>query len=170
MAWLSSALSIVNENMTNTNKIPSSFDVDNAVGVQLDVLGQSLGRGRVLNFQPVDGSSPVLSDETYRVALKAKIALNQWDGTIPQIYEIWQSLLPDTVLQIVDGQNMTMQALISGPLDPIATELVASGYIIPKPAGVGLTIIGVSNVSETPYVGMLVSGMDSITVSTIIPS
>lgn len=169
MAWLSSPLNIVNACISVTNDIPSSFDIDNAIGAQLDTLGTIVGRSRALNFQPTGGASPVLDDNNYKLALKAKIAQNQWDGTIPQVYDIWNSLFPDVSLIVIDNQNMTMSALVDGQLDTIATELVAAGYIIPKPAGVTLTIIDVNTVSSTPYVGMLVSGMETITVSTVVP-
>lgn len=169
-AWLSAALQKVDDGMTMTNSIPSSFDVDSAVGVQLDVLGTIVGRGRVLNFQPADGSSPVLDDTHYRLAIKAKIAQNQWDGTTPQIYDIWNALFPNDTLQIVDNQNMTMKALIGGQLDLLSIEMLAQGYIIPKPQTVGLTIIGLSNANESPYLGMLVTSSDTITISTNHPS
>lgn len=169
MAWLSSALAIADDGMETATDIPADFDVDSAVGAQLDILGVIVGRGRELNFQPSGGEAPVLDDANFRTALKAKIAQNQWDGTIPQIYDIWVSLFPDLDLKIVDNQNMTMAAIISGQIDPIITEMVASGYIIPKPVGVGLTIIGASEVSENVYFGALVSGMDFVTVSTVVP-
>lgn len=169
-AWLTSALGIVYDGMDLAKDIPQYFDLDKAIGKQLDILGTIIGRSRVLNFQPSGGTSPVLDDDNYRLALKAKIAQNQWDGTLPQIYEIWYSLFSNASLIVVDNQNMTMSALVEGNLDPIAIELVAGGYIIPKPAGVGLTIIEVTNVSSSSCIGGLVTGMDFITVSTEIPS
>jgi hypothetical protein len=164
MAWISAPLSIVADNVTS--EIPSSFDIDNATGAQLDTLGVSAGISRVLRFQPSGGSSPILDDNNFRLAMKAKIARNQWDGTIPQMYDVWNSLFPDIGLSIVDNQNMTMSALVDGQLDAVAVELVAGGYIIPKPPGVGLTIIGVSSVSEISSIGMKVIEMDFITVTT----
>ncbi|MFC3768351.1 DUF2612 domain-containing protein [Paenibacillus sp. GCM10012303] len=168
-AWLSAVLSKVDGGMQMTAGMPSAFDIDAAAGVQLDMLGTIVGRGRLLNFQPTGGSSPVLDDENYRIALKAKIAQNQWDGTIPQIYEIWYSLFSNVSLLVVDNQDMTMAALVEGQLDAVATELVASGYIIPKPAGVGLTIIEVTNVPSESYIGALVTGEDYITITTVSP-
>ncbi|WP_163855835.1 DUF2612 domain-containing protein [Paenibacillus elgii] len=168
IAWLSSSLGIVDAGLELSKSLPGHFDIDKAKGIQLDLIGTIVGRSRVLNFQPTGGTSPVLDDENYRLALKAKIAQNQWDGTIPQIYEIWYSLF-DARLIIVDNQNMSMSALVEGQLDSIAIELVASGYIIPKPSGVNLTIIEVTNVSSPSYIGGLVTGMDFITVSTEIP-
>ena len=83
----------------------SAFDIDTAVGVQLDMLGLWIGRSRIVS-QPISGvyfsldtdglgfdqgvwqgpydpdsGYTALSDETYRVILKAKIAINNWDGT-----------------------------------------------------------------------------------------
>lgn len=169
ISWLVAALKIANENMIMTSGIPGAFDVDRAIGIQLDTLGVIIGRSRILNFQLTDGSSPILNDSHYRLALKAKIAQNQWDGTIAQIYTIWGNLFPKSTLQIIDNQNMTMSALIDGDIDEVAGELIAAGYIIPKPAGVGLTIIGLTSASSMSYMGILVSGIQIIEVSTNTP-
>lgn len=164
-AWLTSPLSIVDDGIWITDKIPSIHDIDVAVGVQLDTLGQIVGRSRTLNFQPGDGSSPVLNDDYYRKVLKAKIAFNQWDGTIPGIYDIWNIIFPDISMQLVDNQDMTMTVLISGTLGVLDTELINNGYIVPKPTGVGLKIMGLSITVETPFVGILVSEVDTVTVT-----
>lgn len=168
-AWLSSALSIVNDGMTATKLMPDNFDIDTAIGKQLDVLGEIIGRSRIVNFQPADGSSPVLDDEDYRLILKAKIAQNQWDGTIPQVYKTWRSLFPDMNLYVLDNQDMTMSALLDGQLDPIATELVTAGYIIPKSLGVGIKIIQVTDVPGMSYIGVLVNDSEIITITTSSP-
>jgi hypothetical protein len=165
IAWLSSTLNIVNDNVVTTNLILSGFDVDNAIGIQLDVLGETIGRSRVLNFQPVGGSSPTLNDVSYRIALKAKIAQNQWDGTTLQIYTIWNSLFSDVTLSVVDNQNMTMSILLEGQLEAVVQEMLVAGYIVPKPMGVGLTIIEVTNISDNTYIGVLITEIDSIIIT-----
>ncbi len=43
-----------------------AFDLDKAVGKQLDTIGEYVGVKRLLNFQPQD-ASPVLIDPYYRV-------------------------------------------------------------------------------------------------------
>lgn len=164
MAWLSAALEIIDDGDQAAKAIVDKFNIDTAVGAQLDIIGEVVGRSRRLNFQPVD-APPTLDDANYRVALKAKIAQNIWDGTIPQIYDIWYGLFDDVDLTIVDNQDMTMAALIEGNLDAVSAELIASGYVIPKPAGVGLTIIEVNNVDEPVYLGLLVSEIDHTTVT-----
>jgi len=117
-----------------------AFDLDNAVGAQLDVLGEIVGVSRTLDFQPSDGSSPVLDDNTYRLILRAKIAKNQWDGTIPAIYSLWQGLFPtNPQLGIQDNQDMTITARIS-LFTPLQKDLVSNGYLLPRPEGVKLIV------------------------------
>lgn len=166
-AWLSSALSTVYDGLSVSNSINGTFDIDNAVGSQLDVIGEILGRSRYLPFQPGNGSSPTLSDDNYRIALKAKIIQNGWDGTIPPIYNIWYSLFSDLTMSIVDNQNMTMSVLIDSneQMDPVITEMIAAGYIVPKPAGVGLIIIEVTKVFENQYSAGWVTTNETMTLS-----
>jgi len=86
--------------------LPVDFDLDSAVGVQLDQVGLWIGIGRRINTPltgvyfsfdteglgfnqgvwkgPFDPDTGVieLDDETYRLLLRAKIAANHWDGTM----------------------------------------------------------------------------------------
>jgi len=112
------------------------FHLFDSVGVQLDVTGDIVGRERVLSFDPADGSSPILDDETYRLLQKAKISMNQWDGTIPGVLELWDNLFPQHRLIIQDNQDMTMDLYVMGLFTPLETELLVKGYIAPKPMGV----------------------------------
>ena len=85
--------------------MPDTFDLDLAVGAQLDTVGRWIGLGRrrhadlrrVLRaghrgaghgpgrlagaFDPDNGLT-VLDDDTYRLLLRAKIGANHWDGTL----------------------------------------------------------------------------------------
>jgi len=116
--------------------IPDAFDLNNAVGKQLDITGEIVGLDRLLNFQPQDGRSAYLDDDTYRLLQKAKISQNHWDGTIPGMYELWENLFPDYGIRVKDNQNMTMTVYILGNTDAFIRELAANGYIIPRPEGV----------------------------------
>lgn len=84
--------------------MPDDFDLDTAIGVQLDQVGLWIGIGRRINTPltgvyfsfdtvglgfdqgvwkgPFDPDTGVieLDDETYRLLLRAKIAANHWDG------------------------------------------------------------------------------------------
>lgn len=136
IAWLTAHLDIADDAKSLLDALDNYFDIDSAVGTQLDILGEKIGRARVLTFQPTDGSSPVLEDEMYRLILKAKIAQNQWDGTINQIYDLWYSIFDQVYLVLKDNQNMTLDVLILGLSTDLEKDLVANGYIIPKPQGV----------------------------------
>lgn len=169
IAWLSAALNKVNDGMNLCDTLPADFNIDTAVGVQLDVLGQIIGRSRRLPFNPATGGSSILSDDDYRIALKAKIAINNWDGTIPGMYAVWDAAFPDAQLQIIDNQDMTMQAIVDGNLSAIAREMIAAGMIIPKPMAVGYKVIESTEISTNLYTGAIASGNVSVTITADIP-
>jgi Protein of unknown function (DUF2612) len=110
--------------------------IDNAVGAQLDQLGDIVGAGRTVGFQPSGGVSPVLDDTTYRLLIKAQIAKNQWDGTIGSLQTIWQRLFPGGTIVIADQQNMTAVIILIGTFTSIEQDLIVNGYIVPRPEGV----------------------------------
>lgn len=85
--------------------IPASYDLDNAIGDQLDVVGEWVGIGRNISTPlsvyfsldtsglgfdqgswqgPYDPSTGLISldDDTYRLLIRAKIGANSWDGTL----------------------------------------------------------------------------------------
>lgn len=100
-----------------------AFDLDTAVGVQLDQVGQWIGRTRHLRtplegvyfawdepgvgwqegswkglYDPDSGLTR-LPDDVYRHLLRAKVAANGWDGTRDGAYAIWEAAFaapPDT--------------------------------------------------------------------------
>ena len=120
-----------------------------ATGSTLDGLGATPGANRILPFQPSFGVSPVLDDTTYRTYIQAKIAQNQWDGTITSLYRIWKSLFPTVSIIIADNQNMSATLFIGGLPSSIIIDMIAgyavngatsgvvqNGLIVPRPEGV----------------------------------
>lgn len=143
--------------------IRSGFDLDTAVGAQLNQVGLWVGRSRYLNVPlqgvyfswntegvgwgegswkgPYDPETGLyaLPDDAYRTLLKAKIAANTWDGTIPGAYEVWATLFGETgpIVVIQDLQDMTMVVGVAGQsLDAVTRSLLVHGYLPLKPAGV----------------------------------
>lgn len=167
ISWLSKNLTIIDHAYMSIKSIDINFDIDNAIGKQLDTLGTVIGRKRVLTFQPLNGHNPTMDDETYRLVLKAKVAMNMWDGTIPQIYEIWSNIFKDIGLQIQDNQDMSFNAYITGYVNQIRTDLIQHGYIVPKPEGVRVNYIGKSLIDFKSYSGMLVSTAKKEVISMI---
>ena len=113
-----------------------AFDLDAAVGNQLDMLGAIVQAPRTVPFQPSNGVSPILDDATYRILIKATIGKNQWNGTIDGLYPIWQSLFPGGKIVVADNQNMTATILMSGSFTSITKDLITNGMIVPRPQGV----------------------------------
>ena len=146
------------------------FDIDTAVGVQLDILGEWVGRSRRIStpldgvYFAWDGSALVgwdsgvwkgefdpdtgiidLPDDAYRTLLKAKIAANSWDGTIPGAYDVWESIFVDSFLVIQDNQDMSMTVGIAGvSLSALDQALLINGYIPLKPAGVRVSYYAIT--------------------------
>lgn len=146
-------------------KLPEKFDVDNAVGVQLDAIGLWVGRSRRIALplddvfftwddgeflstgwdagiwrQNFDVSSKFtsLDDETYRKIIYAKIALNSWDGTKQDaVQNIFQAFGGKYYVIITDHQDMTISYYIAGEkLSNLDKALITNGYLMFKPIGV----------------------------------
>lgn len=135
-AWLTVVLEVLDLNL----QIEDHFDLSKAVGNQLDMLGAVIGRSRELPFQPSNGVSPVLDDETYRLLLYSKIIQNQWDGTTPGMYDAWERVFPDIRLLILDNQDMSMSVVISGDVPEFVKTIFMTAFGTPKPAGVGMNV------------------------------
>lgn len=117
-------------------KLDTALDLDSAKGVQLDLLGQIAAAPRIVTFQPSGGVSPVLDDTTYRIYIKAKIAQNQWDGTIGSLQAIWRQLFSTGNIIVADNQNMTATIFLTGVFTSIVQDLITNGWIVPRPEGV----------------------------------
>jgi hypothetical protein len=134
--WFTVVLNIATDISNCLQFITSAFDLDFAIGVQLDILGVLIGVKRTVPFQPNNGISPVLDDDTYRILLKATIANNQWDGTQGSLYPIWKQLFPGGQITIIDNQNMTANIIMTGSLSSIIQDLITNGMIVPRPQAV----------------------------------
>lgn len=142
--------------------MPALFDVDVAVGDQLDIVGQWVGVSRNVNI-PVPGvyfswdgdtatvgwnagswqpnnaptSVTTLPDDAYRTLIRTKIAANAWDGTTEGAYAIWSEIFPDLNILIQDNEDMSYDLIIVGAiLDSLTQALITQGYIPLKPEGV----------------------------------
>ena len=143
-------------------QLPSLFDIDTAVGDQLDIIGEWIGFNRVISpgitnasfSWGVDGlgwgqaywetygsggSITILPDPIYRQILYTKRILNSWDGSIPEIVNALQTAFKDNEIIVIDGQDMTMTIDIAGYVNPLTVALIQGGYFNLKPAGVHIT-------------------------------
>lgn len=150
------------------------FDLDKAVGVQLDVVGEWVGRGRNVSvpitnvyfswdteglgwdqgswkgpFDP-DAGFTQLSDDVYRMVLKAQIAINTWDGTIGHLEDILEIIFAGSSIdmQIIDNQDMsiTINAIAINGIANTSAELISvikSGELNIKAGGVRVKSLNV---------------------------
>jgi hypothetical protein len=142
--------------------IPVLFDVDLAVGQQLDVIGQWVGVSRQLTTAlvgvyfafdttnvgfdqgvwqgPTDPSTGLvtLPDTYYRILIKVRILNNQWDGSKPMAYTLMNAIFGPLgySIYIEDNANLTMNLglVTAGPQSAIALALLTSGKFNIKPA------------------------------------
>jgi hypothetical protein len=136
LAWLQGPLQILDDASRCISTLDAAFDLDVAIGVQLDYLGIAIGQSRTVGFQPSAGVSPVLNDDTYRILLKSRVAQNQWDGKVGSLQGTWQQLFPGGRIIIDDTQDMAATIILSGAFTSIIQDLIVNGYIVPRPEGV----------------------------------
>lgn len=103
------------------------YDIDVAVGVQLDTLGRLIGIARPGGF----------SDDYYRVILKVKILNNHWQCNKPSAYELANLLFNGLGFSffIEDHADLTITLGIVGTGAPSAEliTLLTGGYLDVKP-------------------------------------
>lgn len=130
------------------------FDLDNAIGKQLDAIGAIVGANRQLPFA-VEGSDGWLNDDDYRLLIRARIASNVWDGTNEGLTHVLRDVFSNYGFSFVDGgvepdmDPMTMKYQIRGDLSDLQKQMIRGDLIAPRPAGVSLIYEFVETVVDT---------------------
>ena len=139
----------------------SSYDLDTAVGKQLDVIGLWVGISRSIAVpldnwfsfdipgkgfdegvwrRPTDPGSGLvdMDDVSYRRVLRAFIRADHWDGTLWSYHGILQAAMPPgNHVFAIDHFNMTITIHVTGPhLSPLSEALLTGPLARIKPAGV----------------------------------
>jgi hypothetical protein len=163
----------VAETVTTALRLPEAFDLDEANGPQLDIIGLWVGAPRNVSvplsgvyftfdddnlgfdagyfkgqFDPVEGLGR-LDDDNYRILLRAKIRANHWDGTLDVARSVMADLIPNNLVYVQDNQDMSMTVGVVGPaLDAILKSLMTGGHLALKPEGVSIDTYLVPSPSE----------------------
>lgn len=151
---------------TFVESLPAAFDLDRAIGAQLDIVALWVGITRFVNV-PIEGSyfsidvaglgldegwlkgkydpdSGItrLGDEPFRMAIRAKIGANHWDGTRDGLHALLGKVFAayGATVYTQDNQDMTMTFYVEGPaLPPAILALLQGGVLAVKPSGVSIT-------------------------------
>lgn len=146
-------------------EMQADFDIDTAVGVQLDAVGVRVGISRKLpvsitgvffsfdiagvgfdegvwlgRYESPEGITS-LDDGTYRNILKVKVLMNHWDGTVEGLYYLLDqvALIFDCPIKYKDNQNMTVNILLSNDTTPpIVWNVLSRGLVDITTAGVSV--------------------------------
>ena len=142
MMWLTAATDMIEDVQKFLGSLYLQYDLDRAVGAQLDNIGERLGMPRRLPFQPSNGVSPIMPDSNYRLVLRAVIAESHFDGKIPSLYDLFQTVLGDTGLYfvVIDNQDMSVSVIVYGQTDSLIKDELEYGLIVPKSEGVAISI------------------------------
>lgn len=143
--------------------IPREFDLDYAIGVQLDVVGEWInlsrkfnvplpnpwftwgddqrGWGRGIWYQPFDYDylATFLDDETYRTILRARIRANQWDEGVLNIRSIMDQFFAPQGVQLIVDDHQTMEnviAITNWIPSALMLEIFRGEYLPLSPSGV----------------------------------
>lgn len=143
-----------------------NFDLDSAVDVMLDYLGEWIGFGRIVSiplniyfsldtaglgfdqgiwfspFDPVSGTTR-LDNDSYRRLLKARVGINHWDSTVAQFNEIMERVFEGTSVTAYATDNMdkTVTVHIVGNVPLVLKSLIDSRVLLPKPGGISISVV-----------------------------
>ena len=146
MALVEAGVSLPVDGRNLLQEMPGDFDVDVAVGVQLDAVGQWVGLSRTITIEPsVAYPTPAtpyqveLDDTTFRRLIKARALANRWDGTPEGAVDILDAFYgpAGTAAAIRDNQDMSISLLLAGTRPTAAEAAVFSQMLLPlRPSGV----------------------------------
>lgn len=160
--------------------MPGQFDLDDAIGAQLDAVGVRVGLSRDLSvpitgvyfaldtagvgldqgvllgpFDPIDGLTSI-DDDTYRLFLRIKIQANYWDGSFGQLQMILGAIAGSgTFIFAQDNFDMTYTIGVAGIVpSALFVALLRQTNNWLRPAAVAVNLILVTSVSGAPIFGL----------------
>lgn len=130
--------------------VQNAYSVDDAIGVQLDVIGKYVGVSRSgygLTGQPI-----TLDDSDYRQLIKLIIIKNNSGSSLATIQSLLAMNFPNQIL-VSDNQSMGLNYVL---VETIGTndllQLIVTGGYLPKPMGVEVSTVIVPD-HQYPFFG-----------------
>lgn len=163
VAWYNITPTMAQPLFDTFDAVRISYDIDTAVGAQLDVIGRIVvidrgfesfvvfdpdtyfgGSGDACQFGGIDSQfestgsvlSQEISDAIFRVLIRAKIAKNNNDATLDGIASALSFITESSPIRVVDNENMTMSVSFGSELTDIERFVFNTFDIVPRPQGV----------------------------------
>ena len=164
VAWYNITMTIGGQFADVFQRIRTSYNIDTATTDELNVIGRVVVQPReftgsvtmvpgwcaaavdspaecgdtsaMCSALNVDQDSQ-MSDDLYRLAIKAKIIKNNSDATIDAILDGMNFLLPNAdVLRVTDGEDMSFSIEFYGNITELERWALRKQSFVPKPQGV----------------------------------
>lgn len=119
----------------------NAFDLETAVGQQLDILGKYIGLSRQVKIFLPDQTTR-LNDDDYRTLLKLKLITNNGTASTGEIKKSLYELFPDTI-RVYDNRDMSYTYFVSDTLQDLM-KVIVSEELLPLPMSVEYRLIFVS--------------------------
>lgn len=163
VAWYGITPTIADEIESAYEAVRMSYDIDSAVGEQLDVIGRIVvidrGFESFVEFEPdtffggdtlaaqfggVDSQfetvgttvSDEVSDAIFRVLIRAKIAKNNSDASLDGVVDALSYITSSSPIRVVDNEDMTFSVSFGSELTDIERFVFNTFDIVPRPQGV----------------------------------
>ena len=117
-------------------EVINGFDIETAVGKQLDILGEYVGVDR---YYLVDNQAELLNDEDYRILIKLKAISNTSDLSHKSLEEALYNFFGNSVRMDSDD-NMEMTYFVPKNKTPIIQAAIQK-EVLPRPMGVRCSYI-----------------------------
>lgn len=141
------------------------FRLDDCDSFGLTVWGRLLNAPRPV--YTINNEKHVFNDEQYRLLLKAKIYLLNFNGTCSNLNEFLKKFFPNVQFSVVDNYNMTVTIqVLSEMSDDLKPVLIYDGFL-PRPSGVeylfdfGTDYTTIFGFEGSEYQGTSLQGFDN---------
>lgn len=118
--------------------IANGFNLDTAVGKQLDILGKYIGLSRQVRVNIGESDTNILTDDQYRILLKLKLVQNTNFSSTSQIRAALYQLFPNDI-RLFDPRTMIYEYELSTLFNDLVNVIIAE-ELLPLPMGLGYTI------------------------------
>lgn len=163
VAWYNIVPSLADEIESAYEAVRMSYDIDAAVGQQLDVIGrivvidrgfesfvafepdtyfgadndESQFGGISAQFQSVGGVlTQQVSDAIFRTLIRCKIARNNSDATLDDIATALEFITGSDDIRVVDNEDMSFSVSFGSELTDIQRLVFSTFDVLPRPQGV----------------------------------